>query len=212
MKKLAAISLFTVSGLFCSPAGAAVYTFSGSGLLIQDASASAPYGTTIMVTGIPAGQTVVDVDVTIADFSHTFPDDTAALIGSPDGLYVLLFDGPGARSAALNQTWVFDDSAVQPLPIGDPLASGIWQPSNQYNDEFPAPVPAGPHPGELSTFNGTNPNGAWALYVADYVAGGDVGSIGGWTLTITTAAVPEPATLTLAGMLGAAACLRRRKK
>jgi subtilisin-like proprotein convertase family protein len=199
---------FPLLFLLCSPAAAAVYTFSGTPLTIQDGSQANPYPVTILVTGIPLGETVVDVDVTIADFSHTFPDDTAAVVGSPTGQFVVLFDGPGGEGDAVNQTWVFDDAAPMPLPIGDPLTSGVWQPSNEYNDDLPSPVPAGPYSSSLATFNTANPNGTWSLFVADYVAG-DAGTIGGWSLRITT--VPEPGTAFLAGTLAIAGCLRRRR-
>ena len=54
------------------------------------------------------------------------------------------------------------------------------------SDGFQAPAPVQSANVNLSTFNGTSPNGLWSLYVRDDL-GGDMGTIaGGWTLTITT--------------------------
>src|SRR5262245_3897937 len=106
----------------CGEAKAAVYYFSGAGLTIQDASGSGP--AMIVVSGIPSGEVVVDVDVTITNFSHAVPDDTAGVVTGPGGEFVMLFDGPGDETDVINQTWIFDDSAPLPLPLIDGLTSG----------------------------------------------------------------------------------------
>jgi subtilisin-like proprotein convertase family protein len=46
----------------------------------------------------------------------------------------------------------------------------------------------------LSSFAGGSANGAWTLFIAD-VSGGDVSTLQDWTLDVTLAAVPEPASL-----------------
>jgi subtilisin-like proprotein convertase family protein len=49
---------------------------------------------------------------------------------------------------------------------------------------FPSPAPPGPYGTSLAGFNGTNPNGAWSLYVVDNFEV-DTGSIaGGWNLDV----------------------------
>jgi subtilisin-like proprotein convertase family protein len=62
----------------------------------------------------------------------------------------------------------------------------------------------------VSTFNGTDPNGSWTLFLTD-VDFGDQGTLANWRLAVT--AIPEPSALTLLG-LGGVACgmrlLRRR--
>jgi hypothetical protein len=62
----------------------------------------------------------------------------------------------------------------------------------------------------LNTFNGTDPNGSWTLFLTD-VDFGDQGTLANWRLAVT--AIPEPSALTLLG-LGGVACgmrlLRRR--
>ncbi|MBA4184870.1 MAG: hypothetical protein H0X49_12790 [Acidobacteria bacterium] len=57
-------------------------------------------------------------------------------------------------------------------------------------DTFPAPAPAGPYGATLSVLNGTAPNGTYSLYVFDdFVV--DVGSLGGFTLRISTTTTPN---------------------
>ncbi len=51
----------------------------------------------------------------------------------------------------------------------------------------------------LTSFNGTNPNGTWTLFVSDMAGGGFEGTLVGWGMEII--AVPEPASLSLL-MLG----------
>ena len=52
-------------------------------------------------------------------------------------------------------------------------------------------MPAGPYATNLSTFDGTDPNSNWDLYVVDE-SGQDLGQIsGGWDLFVTNAAPPD---------------------
>ena len=56
-------------------------------------------------------------------------------------------------------------------------------------DTFPAPPSGGSAPPQdggpaLSAFDGTNPNGAWKLYVVDDTIGCAGQFAGGWSLTI----------------------------
>ena len=62
---------------------------------------------------------------------------------------------------------------------------------NELNpDSFPAPAPAPSAATTLATFNGSNPNGTWSLYVKDDGAP-DSGSIaGGWCLNFTFDTTP----------------------
>jgi subtilisin-like proprotein convertase family protein len=156
---------------------------------------AAPYPSTIEVSGV-AG-TVTSVAVTLATFSHAFPDDVDVLLVGPGGQKLILMSDAGGSPDVLNVTLTFDDNATRSLPDSTLIASGVYRPTNYGAiDTFPAPAPAPPYlpPAPAggatlaSTFNGIDPNGAWSLYVVDD-ADGDVGAIAdGWSLTITTAA------------------------
>ena len=89
------------------------------------------------------------------------------------------------------------------MPDGGPLASGTYKPTNiDTSDTFPAPAPAPSAATTLATFNGSDPNGTWSLFVVDD-AGGDTGSMaGGWCLELATA---PPTAVTLSSIDAAAA-------
>jgi VCBS repeat-containing protein len=158
---------------------------------------AAPYPSTIGVSGLQ-GQ-VTDVDVTLTGFTHSRTASLRVLLVGPGGQGPLLLhdDGPGAN----NLTLTFDD-AGQVLPTVD----GAWTPGGSYRpseqNEFTGGcnlpdataetslpnAPNGPYGSALGGFNGTNPNGTWRLYVVDQL--GRTGSIGGWSLDITTNLAP----------------------
>ena len=93
----------------------------------------------------------------------------------------------GGNNPANNVTLRFDDSAPDYLPEFAGLAPGTYKPTNfdTSTDNFSSPAPAGPYGTSMSVFKGSDPNGSWSLYVTDDSSNGK-GSIGGWSLTITT--------------------------
>lgn len=154
--------------------------------------AAGPYPSVINVSGVVGS--VSKVTVQLKQMNHTFPDDVDVLLVGPAGQKILLMSDAGGTNDFVNTSLTFDDAAAGSLSDSGANASGTYRPTNfGTGDTFPAtgtpPPPAGPHPDPqlLSAFNGTNPNGAWRLYVTDDVSG-DVGNIGGgWTLNISTA-------------------------
>lgn len=150
-------------------------------------AASTPYGTAIEVSGF--GTTIVDVDVTINGFSHERPQDVSAILVGPQGQIATVFNGEDiSRVAAPGVTITLDDQARNEVPR--PLVSGTFQP-NGSGATFPAPAPSAQQRGPaLSVFNGTDPNGTWRLFVADFqsLTPNSTGRIaGGWSLRIKTA-------------------------
>lgn len=97
-------------------------------------------------------------------------------------------------------------SAVTPLT--GPL-TGIWQPDGRAVD--PALVVTGdPRTANLAAFNGAVADGNWSLFVAD-MSTGATHQLNSWTVTLTTAPIPEPGALGL-GLLGLAGVLGRRRR
>jgi len=170
----------------------------GTGGVPSQAKAS-PYPSTIAVSGLPITSTVTDVDVTLTNFTHSFPSDTRVLLVGPAGQTALLMheaggtDGPsGPESTAVTDvTFTLDDQAAG--TIADPILPGSYRPTRTESNcpdvsaqtAFPAPAPVGSHGLTLGGSSGTNPNGTWSVYVVDD-AFGDVGDIEGWALSILT--------------------------
>jgi VCBS repeat-containing protein len=148
-----------------------------------------PYPSEVAVDGL--GSVVTDVDVTISGLSHAYPDDIGLLLVSPAGHSTILMADSGFNGGVSDITLTFDDAAPGGLPDSSQLSSGTYKPSVGSVEEgcaapqpFPE-APAGPYGSSLSVFNGTNPNGAWKLYVIDDNAF-DTGSITGWSLNISS--------------------------
>jgi subtilisin-like proprotein convertase family protein len=194
-------------------------TFTNAALItINDNAAATPYPSLINVSGLSG--TISNVTVTLTDINHAFPDDIGVLLVSPTGTAVRLMTdaGGGLVQGFSNTTLTFDDAALTGVPDEGPVPSGSYQPTQGTQDllsgphpaDFAAPAPMGPYNNLLSSLNGTNPNGAWSLYVDDDTAvdGGTINS--GWLVTITTAAVPEPSTWILLGVGIAALATARR--
>jgi subtilisin-like proprotein convertase family protein len=168
--------------VFTNPAGVTIL----DSPRVSGIAPGSPYPSTIAVAGLVG--TVSKVTVTITNFAHVFPNDTDMLLVGPGGQKLLLSSDVGGTAAVTNRTFTLDDAAATTIPAG--MANGTYRPTNSgTGDTFPAPAPAGPHadPQLLSVFNGQNPNGVWSLYVVDD-ANTDAGSIGSWSLNITTQA------------------------
>jgi subtilisin-like proprotein convertase family protein len=111
---------------------------------------------------------VQGVKVTV-NITHTWDGDlTLALIG-PTGIVVTLSANRGSLGDNYTNT-VFDDAAATPIGSGTAPFTGAFRP------ETP-----------LAGLSGIPANGTWSLKVVDS-AGGDTGTITGWTLQLTTGA------------------------
>jgi len=165
-------------------------TFSFDGVIgIDVIGPSKQYPAAIAVSGFKRAR-IKDVNVRIPAFVHDFPRDVDLLLVGPQGQQAIIFSDVGGDTPTPSQRDVtLDDEATQVLTANDALVSGTFQPTNGDGvDEFPAPAPALPRdvPSALSVFDGTNPNGAWQLFLVDDGAeDGGVLLAPGWTLTIT---------------------------
>jgi subtilisin-like proprotein convertase family protein len=147
------------------------------------------YPSTINVSGMTGNITNLKVSLKgINNLNQSFD----MLLVSPSGAKFILASDNG---------FILGNNEDYVLTISDtPAQAPSIFPYNNNNgtDTFPSPAPAGPYinPGPTgtatlaSTFNGTNPNGAWQLFIVND-EGGLPGSLNsGWFLTITTNGSP----------------------
>jgi subtilisin-like proprotein convertase family protein len=157
---------------------------------IRNQGTAAPYPSVLSVSG--AIGTITKVTVHVHGFAHKFPRDVDMMLVSPSGDRAMLMSDVGGASPVTGVDLVFDDAAAAPLSINPEPISGTYRPVDYQPkaDELPGfPKNTPRAPARLGVFNGTNPNGAWKLYIAD-----DFRSLGGqitdWSLEITTADCP----------------------
>ncbi len=157
----------------------------GAYIIIPDHGAGTPYPSTINVSGLTG--LVGKLAVTLSNMSHSFPNDIQVLLVGPSGQDIVLVGGTGASYAITNVTLTFDDAAPALLPGSSQITNGTFKPTDYgLALPFPLPAPAPPYAATLAAaFDGTAPNGTWALYVFDNDPG-DSGSIAsGWSLNLT---------------------------
>jgi subtilisin-like proprotein convertase family protein len=183
-------SLLAAAAATAPAAAAAVGTYSQPApITINDDSASTPYGTTITVSG--STRPVTDLNLTLAGFSHEYPDDVIVMLVGPRGQKAVVMADVGGSGTVTDLNLTLDDEAAAALPDETDLVSGSFRPADYDTaTAFPAPADSTGAGSALSVFDGTDPNGTWQLFVADD-AGSDVGSISrGWSLQISTPDVP----------------------
>ena len=144
---------------------------------------SSAYPVGIVQVAVPVDLDQYKVRIDLLGVTHTYPRDLDVLIVGPTSQKVLLMsDAAGTGPGINNVNLSFDDDAAAGLLQFTNPTAGVYRPSDfEPGDVMPAPAPAGPYATSLSAFKGTNPLGAWALYVADDAVG-DVGSLSGWCL------------------------------
>lgn len=161
------------------------------------------YPASIVVSGV--GTSLTNLNVTFLNLSHAYPDDIDVLLVGPGGQNVLLMSDCGGFLPISGLNLIFSDAATASLGDESQLASGTFKPTN-YDanfmvDSFASPAPnTGPYGSTLAGFNGTDPNGVWNLYVLDDTQGNNGTMAGGWSLTVTATAVPEPSSFALGAL------------
>jgi subtilisin-like proprotein convertase family protein len=156
----------------CSGATSGVFTFNTGITSCNDfisanvpvtisQSSSVTINSTLVVTGTnPISR--ISIDLTIA---HTWVADLTAVLKSPNGTQVTLFQNPCGEDAD-NIDAVFDDYGVSYECGTNPAISGFLLPASA-----------------LSAFNGQSPEGTWILTISDNFAE-DGGQLNSWGLTI----------------------------
>jgi subtilisin-like proprotein convertase family protein len=182
---LSAPSSSTVSADYATVATGALTTGEGGTVSISPGYPINPYPFTI---NVPSGfGPISNLKVRLHQFSHAYPGDLDILLVSPSGQSVVLMSDAGGGNAASNLAFTFDDNGAS-LGTGA-LSTGTYKPTNiednEGGDTYASPAPAGPYGTTLSAFNGTDPTGAWRLYVSDDFPALDGGTIRGWSLQLT---------------------------
>jgi subtilisin-like proprotein convertase family protein len=131
---------------------------------------------------------IAHVQVNLINFSHTSPDDVDLMLVAPSGRKVVLMSDVGGNNPVSNLSLSIEDAATNSMPDDATLVSGNYKPTDfESADNFPAPAPQGaPTGNKLSVLNGSEPNGAWRLFLVDD-NGNNAGNIsGGWNLSVQT--------------------------
>lgn len=192
-----ALSATAVLG-FAASASAATFTNAtpitfGAGL----PNNGSVYPSTIIASGLNGP--IADVNVTLNNVSHTWPEDLGIALVGPGGQALLLQSTAGDGTDLVGVTYSLDDQATGGLPSAGAWAAGSYRPTAHLSafgtDIFPAPGPGGtyanpgPAGGNSATLNGTyantNPNGTWSLFARDFLTGEGGSIAGGWSLDIT---------------------------
>lgn len=177
--RIPSLAVALCAALLAVPAAASADTFSNtSGITIADNQPASPYPSGITVSGLTG--VITDLEVRVTGLTHSLSSDIDMLLRAPSGASVMLMsDSCGVGNLR------FTDGG--PALGSGGCTSGTYRPTDASpGDSLPA---AGGLPTEtrLAAFRGGDPNGVWELFVADD-AGADVGSISGWSITITTGA------------------------
>lgn len=177
---LIAITAFSMSSLNAQ-------TYVGGSATIPSSGIASVYPLTVDVDAVGV---IASVTATVT-ISHTWPDDIDILLVSPTGAMSMVMSDAGGSGDITALTISFDQTAASSVPDAGPLTAGPYKPTDiSPGETMTAPAPVGPYTANFGNFTGTDPNGTWSLYVLDDT-GGDLGSIVGWSLTITLA---EPCT------------------
>jgi subtilisin-like proprotein convertase family protein len=186
-RRVAAFAVVTLLGITAlntlAPRHATAVAFSnGAAIAVPQgstngevATGASPYPSNISVAGLATS--ISDVNVTLCGLSATFPSDVDVLLTSPSGATAVIMSdagGDGSNDEPMsNVTITLDDQAANPLPADSVISPGTYRPVDDEVEDaapldgFPAPAPAPTGAAAMSTFNGTNPNGTWRLYVMD---------------------------------------------
>ena len=177
--------LFTVNP---PPAGAARF-FNSSPIAIPTVGTATPYPSSINVAG--RSGTITNMTVTLSKLSHKRVQELNMLLVGPTTNMVIFSHVSNGNRSVTNVTVHLSDDTTYPLPIDYALWSEpLWPTAYAPVASFPgAPTPTpGPYGTNhfSSTFNGTDANGTWSLYVYDDTdpTGGSIA--GGWSLMIAT--------------------------
>jgi hypothetical protein len=170
-------------------------TFSNPALIAVPVGGPAnPYPSTINVSGLSGTVSKTRaslVGITGSDTNHL----QVILVGPAGQTTMLMRESCGFADPLAGEVFTFDDAAPGFLPFGTCQGlSGNYKPTdhdpaNDGSGPFPPPAPPAPYGAALSVLNGSQPNGAWHLFVFEGNGGVQTHTIGGgWSLELETTA------------------------
>ena len=193
MKDCLLFMLLLVSGTAFSQ----LVTFSGTGnLLVPPGAPAQTVGITqspSLVSGIGIIGGCVSIDNVQFNMLHTFTGDVGILLIGPGGQVLELSTGNGGSSNNYDNT-VFSDNAGIFITMGASPYSGTFKPEGRVinlNNPYSNAPALGTYT-FANTYNGTNANGVWTLYINDFVAI-DVGELLSWSITFNVGGTPPVA-------------------
>ncbi len=144
-----------------------------------------PYPSKIAVDGLKRGK-IKDVNVKLNTLTHSKWDDVDLLLVGPTGrTAIIMSDAGGQPTSGQSASPTIDDEAPIAFPNEGQIVTTSYKPSNYEvgtDDNFPGV--AFNNNRLLSTFDGTNPNGRWRLFVSDDDARSWVGNLFRWKVQI----------------------------
>jgi cysteine-rich repeat protein len=152
------------------PTGSTAFVYSNAGTFAIPDNNTTGVSSPVTVT---ATGTITRVSVTISNITHTFDGDLDIYLVGPTALKRELSTDNGS----LNDNYIntsFDDSATTSITAGTAPFTGTFKPETSLS------TTAG------TDFRNTSAAGVWNLNVVDD-AGGDTGTLNGWTLTVCVA-------------------------
>jgi subtilisin-like proprotein convertase family protein len=178
-------TLLSISG---APAtGSSVNASGAINVAIPDNNATG-VAVTQTVAGIPGTANVTSVNV-LFNITHTWDGDLTLFLKNPNNAVLNLVNGRGGSADNFTNTNISSTSAVS-LASGVAPFTGTFAPDGSLS----AASPTGyvPTVSTFAAFLASNPtNGVWGFAARDN-AGGDVGTILNWTLTINYAIPAGP--------------------
>lgn len=176
---------------------AQLVTFDGTGgLPIPPGAPQQTIGVTqspCVVSGVGVLGGCVSIENVEINLEHTWVGDIGILLIGPGGQVLELSTGNGGSGDNYTNT-VFTDNTGQFITAGTPPYTGVFRPEGRVtnlNNPYSNAPPLGTHT-FASTYNGTNANGTWTLYINDYVAL-DIGQLISWSITFNVGDDPPDA-------------------
>lgn len=177
-------SISIVLFFFSTPLLGQLVTFSGQGNLRVPPSGTVGVTTSpASVSGVGVLGGCVTIENVTMNMEHTWDGDIGILLIGPTGAVLELSTGNGGAGDDYLGT-VFSDGAGLFITDGSPPFTGDFRPegrqtnlTNPYSNANPVGTRT-----FANTYNGTNANGTWQLYINDYVAA-DIGTLIDWSIT-----------------------------